>query len=150
MRGTRWLLLLIIVAFLCGIGARYRAQKIALREQDQALVKPAPLPLDLNSTSEAWDVVLTDTHNGTARTKAEIKAQSFNEQKDSGRVDLKGVTLRLPNKKADAYNLVKSAAASYFKGVPSRAVIRPRPGTSPLDHRHASPLGQERRRMHGP
>jgi len=115
MRGTRWLLLLILVAIVCGIGARYRAQKIALREQDQALVKPAPLPLDLNSTSEAWHLAETDTQSGTGRTKAEIWAEDFKEQKDSARVDLKGVTLHIPNKKGDAYNLVKSAAASYFK-----------------------------------
>jgi len=115
MRGTRWLLLLIIVAIVYGIGARYRAQRIALQKQDDALVKPAPLPLGLNSSSEAWHMRETDTHNGTGHIKAEITADDFKEQTDSGRVDLKGVTLHIPNKKGDAYNLVKSAAASYFK-----------------------------------
>ena len=115
MRGTRWLLLLILVAIVCGIGARYRALKIALREQDRALVKPAPLPLDLNSTSEAWHLTETDSQGGTGRTKAEISAVEFKEQANSARVDLKGVTLHIHNKKGDTYNLVKSAEASYFK-----------------------------------
>jgi len=115
MRGTRWLLLLIMVAIVCGIGARYRALKIALRQQDDALVKPAPLPIGLDSSSEAWHLDQTETRDGVVRTTARISAQSVNEQTDSGRVDLKGVTLRIPNKKGDAYNLVKSAAAQYFK-----------------------------------
>ena len=116
MRGTRWLLLLVLVAIVCGIGARYRAQQIKLREQDLKRPKIAPLPLTLNSTSEAWQLELTDTQTGTARVKAKITAQQFNEQKDSDRVDLQGVTLHIPNKKGDAYNLVKSASASFYKG----------------------------------
>jgi len=115
MRGTRWLLLLILVVIVYGIAARYRAQKIRLREQDEALVKPAPLPLDLNSTSEAWHLTEKDTQDGNGRVRAEIDAQDFREQKDSARVDLKGVTLHIPNKRGDAYNLVNSGAASYFK-----------------------------------
>ncbi len=108
-------MLVVMVAIVCGIGARYRAQKIALREQDRALVKPAPLPLDLNSSSETWHLAETDTRGGVSRTKAEIFADDFKERKDSGRVDLRGVTLHIPSKNGDTYNLVKSAAASFFK-----------------------------------
>lgn len=108
-------MLVAIVAIVFGIGVRYRAQKIALREQDDAIVKPAPLPAGLNSSSESWHLAETDNHEGVSRTKAEIWAEDFKERQDSGRVDLTGVTLHIPSKKGDTYNLVKSAAAQYFK-----------------------------------
>ena len=49
------------------------------------------------------------------RTIAEISAKDAQELKDSSRADLKGVKLRLPSKKGDTYDLIESAAASFFK-----------------------------------
>jgi len=116
MRRTRWLVLAIILAIVTGIGAKYRSQKHALAAIDAVTFKPAPLPVELNSASEVWHLTEADTKDGKSRTKAEIWAQDFREQSNTGRVDLRGVTLHIPSKKADTYNLVTSAAASYFKG----------------------------------
>ena len=115
MRGTRWLLLVAIVAILGGIGVKYRAQLKVLRVRDLALAKPAPLSDDLNSSSVDWHWVERDTHDGTGRVMAEIWAKDATEVKDSSRADLKGVTLRLSSKKGDTYDLIKSEAASFYR-----------------------------------
>jgi lipopolysaccharide export system protein LptA len=116
MRGTRWLLLAAIVVILGGISVKYRAQLKVLRVRDQALAKPAPLADDLNFLSDdGWHWKQTDTRNGTARVTAEIWAKDARELKDESRADLKGVTLRLPSKKGDTYDLIQSAAASFYK-----------------------------------
>src|SRR5437868_6446504 len=52
MRGTRWLLILAILAILGGIGATYRLQRRILATQ--AAPKPARMPLDLKSSAEDW------------------------------------------------------------------------------------------------
>jgi lipopolysaccharide export system protein LptA len=108
----RWLLLVAIAAILAAIAVTYRAKITVL--QAEAPPKPAPLPPELNSASELYHFVERDTHNGNRMT-AEIWAKDFRELKGAPQVDLKGVTIKLPSKKGDTYNLVKSAAASYFK-----------------------------------
>jgi lipopolysaccharide export system protein LptA len=110
MRGTRWLLLVAIVAILGGIGFTYRAQKKAL--EAAAPPKPAPLPPGLNSSSQGYEWVQTDTKTG--RRIFELRADQFQEVRDSSRADLTGIVLKLPNKTGDAYDLVKSSAASIF------------------------------------
>ncbi len=110
MRGTRWLLLVAIVAILGGIGFTYRAQRKAL--EAAAPPKPAPLPPELNASSQGYDWVQSDTKTG--RVIFHLKAAEFKEVRDSSRADLTDVVLRLPNKTGDAYNLVKSSAASFF------------------------------------
>jgi lipopolysaccharide export system protein LptA len=109
MRGTRWLLLVAIVAILCGLGLTYRAQKKIL--QAQSPPKPQTLAADLNSSAEHWTYSKTDGQH----TKVSIEAEDFREAKDSSRVDLRNVTLKLYNKTADSYDLVKSAAATFFQ-----------------------------------
>ena len=109
MRGTRWLLLVAIVAILSGLGLTYRAQKKILRAHSPP--KPQTLAADLNSSAEQWTYSSTDGQ----RTKFNIKARDFREAKDSSRVDLKDVTLELYSKTGDTYDLVKSAAATFFK-----------------------------------
>lgn len=113
MRGMRWLLLVAIVAILGGIGIKYRDQLKVLRVRDQALAKPVPLAAELNSSSQNWCSSQTDTHKG--RKDFEICATDFREQKDASRADLTNVTLRLTSKKGDTYDLIKSAAASFYK-----------------------------------
>ncbi len=110
MRGTRWLLLAAILGIVCAVGLTYRAQKKTLREQ--APPKPAALPENLNSTAQHWSY----TETTSAYTKVEIEADDFRQAKDSGRVDLRGVVLKLHDEHAKTYNLVKSAAATFFQG----------------------------------
>lgn len=109
MRGTRWLLLVAIAAILAGLGITYRAQKLAIRAQAPA--KPASLPDELNSTAQDW----VYTESNANQTMVEVTAKDALEARDSSRVDLKGVTLKLHDKRGGTYDLVTSAAASYFK-----------------------------------
>ncbi|MGB7762414.1 MAG: LPS export ABC transporter periplasmic protein LptC, partial [Bryobacteraceae bacterium] len=111
MRGPRWLLLLAIAAILGGIGFTYRAHKRSAAAH--ALAAPKELPDDLHASAELWHWVETDAKTGHIR--ADITAQDFREVKDSSRVDLKGMTLRLPGKKGDTYDLVEGANAQFYK-----------------------------------
>ncbi len=110
MRGTRWLLLVAIAAIVSGIGLTYRAEKKAIRAQAPA--KPASLPDELNSSAEDWTYSETNANSSIVQ----ISAKDALEARDSSRVDLKGVVLKLYKKHSGTYDLVKSAAASYFKG----------------------------------
>jgi lipopolysaccharide export system protein LptA len=110
MRGTRWLLLVAIAAILGGVGLTYRAQKKVLREQ--APPQPAALPTGLNSSAKRWH--FTDTDLKTGRVIADIDADDFRQVKDSDRVDLKDVTIQIPNKDDATNDVVKSAAAEFF------------------------------------
>jgi len=101
-----------IAAILGGIAYTYRAQKKVLLAEAPA--RPAPLPPELNSSSEMYHWVERDTKNGN-RITADIKASDVKELKDSPLVELKNVTIQLPSKEGDTYNLVESAAASFFK-----------------------------------
>ena len=110
MRGTRWLVLVAIAAILGGVGLTYRAQKKVLREQ--APPQPAALPTELNSSAQHWH--FTDTDLKTNSVIAEIDAEDFRQVKDSDRVDLKNVTISIPNKDDATNDVVKSAAAAFF------------------------------------
>ncbi|MGP8246430.1 MAG: LPS export ABC transporter periplasmic protein LptC, partial [Bryobacteraceae bacterium] len=111
MRGTRWLLLVAIAAILGGVGATYRAQKRLVKAM--AVAKPRDLPENVGSEAALWKFVEYD--GKTNRIKAEITAKDMTEVRDSSRVDLRGVTLKLPSRKGDTYNLIKSAAAEYYR-----------------------------------
>jgi hypothetical protein len=112
MRGTRWLLLVAIAAILGGVAVRYRASKKIQR--DQAIPKPDALSVDLNSSAMHWQY--RDKDHKTGRIMADIDAESMQQVKDSSRVDLTHVTMKLYNKESDKYDLVKSAAASFSAG----------------------------------
>ena len=103
-RGTRWLLLVAIAAILSGIGYTYKAQKKIIIAQ--ALPAPTPLAGNLHSAALNWCYTETDAKNHN-RVTAEICASDFKEVKDSSRVDLKDVTLKLPNKTEATYDLIK-------------------------------------------
>ena len=111
MRGTRWLLLVAIVAMVAGIVLTYKIQKRIAREQ--APSKPKELSEGLHSSSEKWRWVQTDAK--TNHVTAEIVADEAAELKDSSRVDLKKMVLTLPSKKGDTYDIVTSEAASFFR-----------------------------------
>jgi len=108
MRGTRWLLLVAIAAILYGIGFTYRTQKKAL--QATAVAAPPVLPADLNSTASKYHHQVTDH----GREIAYIEAEEFRQVKDSSYVELKNVSMRLRCKDGVSYNLVKSAAATFY------------------------------------
>ena len=112
MKGARWLLLVAIAAILGGIGITYRTQARMAREA--APPRPKELPEDLHAASECWEFTETDAKNHN-RITAKISAVDMREVKDSSRTELKTVTLRLPSRKGDSYNLVKCAAATFFK-----------------------------------
>ncbi len=108
MRRARWLLLVAIGAILSVVIVTYRAQKLALRTQAPA--KPKALPLDLNSSADLWEY----TEKKGDQTTVKIYARQARQTKDSSRIDLTDVELHLYHKTGDAYDLVKSAAATYF------------------------------------
>ncbi|HLK46885.1 MAG TPA: LPS export ABC transporter periplasmic protein LptC [Bryobacteraceae bacterium] len=109
MRGARWLLLVAMAAIIGAVSFTYRAQQKILR--DQAPAKPAALPPELNSTSHNWR--WTETDSKGCKT-ANIEADETREVKDSSRVELKNVGLKLYKKCSDDFDLVKSAAATFF------------------------------------
>ena len=111
MRGTRWLLLVAIAVIIGGIAAKYQAQRKALRQQ--APPRPEALPLDLNSSAEEWHWEQTENKQPFRKT-VEITARNFKQAKESSRVDLEQVELRLFHKDDAAYDLIKSAAAAFF------------------------------------
>jgi lipopolysaccharide export system protein LptA len=108
MRRTRWLLLVAIGAILGVVIVTYRAQKLVLRAG--SLPKPKALPLNLNSSADLWEY----TEKKGDQTTVKIYAKEARQAKDSSRIDLIEVQLRLYHKTGDAYDLVKSAAATYF------------------------------------
>ena len=109
MRGTRWLLLVAIAAILGGVALKYRASK--RDQQDQAIPRPEALSTELNSSAMHWQY--RDKDHKTGRIMADIDAESMQQVKDSSRVDLKNVTMKLYAKDTEKYDLVKSAAASF-------------------------------------
>jgi lipopolysaccharide export system protein LptA len=111
MRGARWLLLVAMAVIVGGVGLTYRAQQKILR--DEAPAKPPALPPELNSSSNDW--TWTETDSKGCKT-ANIEAAETKEVKDSSRVDLKNVSLKLYKHCGDTFDLVKSASASFFSG----------------------------------
>lgn len=112
MRGTRWLLLVAMAAILGGIGFTYRTQSRIAREA--APPRPKDLPENLNAASECWQYVETDAKKSN-RINALIMAKDMRQTKDSSQIELIGVTMLMPSRKGDSYNLVKCAEATYFK-----------------------------------
>jgi lipopolysaccharide export system protein LptA len=108
MRGARWLLLVAMVVIVGAVDLTYRAQKKVLR--NLAPVKPAALSPDLNFSAEHYHL----RKNSASGTLVEIDADDFRQAKDSDRVEMRGVLLKLYNKAGDAFDLVQSAAATFF------------------------------------
>lgn len=104
---TRWLLLLAILAILGGIGIKYQTQRQVL--QKQAPAKPPMLPTEISGMREKFK--LTRTEGG--QNKWEITADKVSQEKDSSQTHMEQVTLKIYNKTADKYGLVKSANAEF-------------------------------------
>ncbi len=110
MRGTRWLLLVVIAAILGGIAIKYRAQKDVIRAQ--APPKPEPLAEGLNASADHYDF----TKRGASGKCPifHVYADSFRQSKDSSHIDLTNVAVETYNKECTGYNLSRSAAATFF------------------------------------
>jgi lipopolysaccharide export system protein LptA len=107
MRGTRWLLILAILAIIAGIGVTYRMQQKIL--ETHAAPKPAKMPIDLKSSAEYW--VWSQTDNG--KTKVTVRARKFGQAKDTGITMLEGVELQIAGKTDDTYDIVKCDTAQF-------------------------------------
>src|SRR5579885_3537356 len=107
MRGTRWLILVAILAILGGVGVTHRLQQRIL--QQHAPPKPKPLPRELNSTREDWHYSQSDAK----RTIVEIQAKKFGQSADNSHVLLEDVELRIFHQDGSEYDLVHSAQAEF-------------------------------------
>ncbi|PYT26626.1 MAG: LPS export ABC transporter periplasmic protein LptC [Acidobacteria bacterium] len=107
MRGTRWLLVLAILAILAGIGVTFRFQQERL--QKDAPVKPALLPTELSGVRSNFTWVRKDE----GRTVAEVSARKLAQEANSNQVQLEDVELKFYSKRANSYNFVKSAKAQF-------------------------------------
>ena len=110
MRGTRWLILVVIVLLLGGVAATYRLQKRELH--DEAPPKPAAMPPELSSAAQDWSWIET-SEPPESRTICRITAKDARQAKDSNHVELEQVELRMPSLHTETYNLVHSAHADY-------------------------------------
>jgi lipopolysaccharide export system protein LptA len=113
MRGTRWLLLLAILAILAGIGVTYQTQQRVLATHAPA--KPAALPVKIDSLRQGFDYTRTEA----GQKKYRLKSSLVSQEKDSSHVKLEDVELRLFNKTQDYYDLVKSATTDYDQNASS-------------------------------
>jgi lipopolysaccharide export system protein LptA len=107
MRRTRWLLLVAIAAILAGVGATYQIRKKLLEQQ--APERPQRLSPELSAFSEEWEYTKTEA----GRPVVSIRARSVQQASGSGEVQLGGVELRIFHKDGQAFDLVKSAKASF-------------------------------------
>src|SRR5215469_5330549 len=110
MRGTRWLLLVAIAAILVGVLATYQEQKTMIRAE--TVKKPPSLPEDLNFVGD--NTHWSQKPANRACDKYFIEAGSHRQLKDSSRVDMRGVTLKLYSKDCKSYDLIQTAEASFF------------------------------------
>jgi lipopolysaccharide export system protein LptA len=113
MRGTRWLLLLAILAILAGIGVTYQTQQRVLATH--APPKPRALPVKMDSLREGFD----HTRSEAGQKKYSIKSSTVSQEKDSSHVKLADVELKLFDKTQDYYDLVKSATTDYDQNASS-------------------------------
>jgi lipopolysaccharide export system protein LptA len=113
MRGTRWLLLLAILAILAGIGVTYQTQQRVLATH--APPKPRALPVKMDSLREGFDHTRTEA----GQKKYSIKSSTVSQEKDSSHVKLADVELKLFDKTQDYYDLVKSATTDYDQNASS-------------------------------
>jgi lipopolysaccharide export system protein LptA len=107
MRRTRWLLLLVILSVVAGIGITYRAQRQVL--QKQAPAKPAMLPTEVSGVRDQFE----HEHTEAGQKKWSIAARTVRQEKDSSQVHLEQVRLKIYNKTGDEYDLVTSAKADF-------------------------------------
>lgn len=107
MRGLRWLLLASIAAILGAVGFTYHRERRAV----ELATPPKPEQLPQEVTGQAQDWHLTNTVAG--RAVVEIFARNFKQEKDSTKVELGGVRLKLFHKDGKQFDYVESAHALF-------------------------------------
>ena len=114
MRGTRWLLLVAIAAIIFGVGVTYRQQINANRKN--AVKAPPPLPDDVSSAFERPHITRKDQKTGCMIW--DLSPKDMRQATDSSHSELSDIELRLFHKAEgkcdDKFDLIKSAAATYF------------------------------------
>jgi lipopolysaccharide export system protein LptA len=107
MRGTRWLILLAIVAILGGAGYYYRLDMKLARERTPQ--QPPVLPPDTNSTAVDYEY----GQSTSGKTNYSVKAKSYRQIRDTPNYELRGLELKLTEKDQQHYDLIKSARAEF-------------------------------------
>jgi lipopolysaccharide export system protein LptA len=107
MRGTRWLILLAIVAILGGSGYLYRLDTKLARERTPK--QPPLLPGDTNSTAVDYEY----GQSTSGKTNYSVKAKSYRQIRDTPNYELEGLELHLTEKDQQHYDLIKSAKAEF-------------------------------------
>jgi lipopolysaccharide export system protein LptA len=96
-----------ILVIIAGIGVTYRIQMRVL--QEKAPAKPPMLPAQIAGVRDELNLA----HIEAGQKKWEITAHTVRQEKDSSQTHLEDVTLKIYNKTADKYDLVKSAKAEF-------------------------------------
>jgi lipopolysaccharide export system protein LptA len=107
MRGTRWLILLAIVAILGGAGYFYRLDTRLARERTPK--QPPMLSPDTNSTAVDYEY----GQSTAGKTNYSVKAKSYRQIRDTPNYELEGLELHLTEKDQQHYDLIKSAKAEF-------------------------------------
>jgi lipopolysaccharide export system protein LptA len=107
MRKTRVaLLLLLVLAIAVVIGGYQRSQK---RNRMLAPAKPPPLPSELHSVAKNWSW----SRSSEDRSVVEVRAGDFRQIKDSSRLELEGVELKIFSKTGETYDFVRCRKAEF-------------------------------------
>ncbi|MBK9168278.1 MAG: LPS export ABC transporter periplasmic protein LptC [Bryobacterales bacterium] len=107
MRRARFLFPILIAALVAVVGVTYYKQR---RDLDaQAPRRPAPLPDGIEGQAEDWFW----TQSVPGRTVVEIRARRVRQEKDSARLELGGVRLRIFREDGASYDYVESDLAEF-------------------------------------
>jgi lipopolysaccharide export system protein LptA len=109
MRGTRWLLLVAILAILGGTAYTYYSQRRAAKAH--AAAKPAQIAKGLSAAAEDWVYERADAGKPVVK----IRAHGFSQVADTDHLKLEGVRMELSQKDGTHFDLVKSPKAEYDK-----------------------------------
>src|SRR5690349_16853845 len=107
MRGTRWLILVLIGLILGGVAITYHTQKTI--QARNAPPKPETLPETVSARANDW--TWSEKRNGVSI--VEVNAKNFRQDTSGNSVELEGVTLRLFAKDGKKFDEVKSAKADF-------------------------------------
>jgi lipopolysaccharide export system protein LptA len=109
MRGTRWVLLLAILAILGGTAFTYYAQRKA--SLSHATPKPREIGQGLSGSAEDWQYEITNAGKAVAK----ITAKGFTQETNSNHAKLVGVRMDLTQKDGTHFDLIKSPKADFDK-----------------------------------
>ncbi|MBC7925096.1 MAG: LPS export ABC transporter periplasmic protein LptC, partial [Bryobacteraceae bacterium] len=107
MRLARWLVLLVIVAIVAGVGFFYNAQRAA--QARNAPKAPAKLPEAVSARANDW--AWERTRDG--RPLVRVWARDMKANAEATQLELSGVTLHLFHKDAKSFDKVTSAKAEF-------------------------------------